>query len=178
MRHELRLRLDTGLPEAQDLDEIGAAPGIAISAPRFQAAAEGSIEAFTAALRTRERTELLLGFPAAPFILVLGAEDPDRFIEYAEHHPTHAVRLRRIGSGGHAEWAVSPWTDPDAYRLAFNLPERIESWIRENEERRVRRASDIKSDFLSEITIYRRHGDNMRIYQLRYEPSELHRSTS
>ena len=84
----------------------------------------------------------------------------------------------RIGSGGHAEWAVSPWTDPDAYRLAFNLPERIESWISENEERRVRRASDIKSDFLSEITIYRRHSDNMRIYQLRYEPSELHRSTS
>jgi hypothetical protein len=178
MRHELRLRLDTALPEAQDLDEIGAAPGIATNAPRFQAAAEGSIEAFTAALRTRECTELLLGFPAAPFILVLGAEDPDRFIEYAEHHPTHAVRLRRIGSGGHAEWAVSPWTDPDAYRLAFNLPERIESWISENEERRVRRASDIKSDFLSEITIYRRHGDNMRIYQLRYEPSELHRSTS
>ena len=122
--------------------------------------------------------ELLLGFPAAPFILALDADDPDRFIEYAEHHPTHAVRLRRIGSGRHAEWAVSPWTDPDAYRLAFNLPERIESWISENEERRVRRASDIKSDFLSGIAIYRRRGDNMRIYQLRYEPSALHRSTS
>ncbi len=57
-----------------------------------------------------DRAELLLGFPAAPFILALDADDPDRFIEYAEHHPTHAVRLRRIGSGRHAEWAVSPWT--------------------------------------------------------------------
>ena len=178
MRHELRLRLGTALPEAEDLDEFDAAPGIVTSAPRFRADAEGIIDAFTAALRTRESAEVLLGFPAAPFILALGADDPDRFMEYAEHHPTHAVRLRRIGSGRNAEWAVSPWTDPDAYRLAFSLPERIESWISENEERRVSRASDIKSDFLSEITIYRRLGDNMRIYQLRYEPSALHRSTS
>jgi hypothetical protein len=110
--------------------------------------------------------------------LTLGADDRDRFIQYAEHNPTHAVRLRRTGSGRHAEWAVSPWTDPDAYRLAFSLPDRIKSWISENEERRVRRASNIKTDFLSEITIYRRLGDNMRIYQLRYEPSKLHRSTS
>jgi hypothetical protein len=73
---------------------------------------------------------------------------------------------------------MSPWEGPDAYRLSFSLPERIESWISENEERRVSRASDIKSDFLSEITIYRRLGDNMRIYQLRYEPSQLYRSTS
>ena len=65
--------------------------------------------------------------------------------------------------------------DPDAYRLTFNLPKRIESWISENEERRIKRASAIKSDFLSEITIYRRSDDTMRIYQLRYEPSALHR---
>jgi hypothetical protein len=166
------------LPEAEDLDEFEAAPGIATNAPRFRADAEGTIEAFTATLRTRERAELLLGFPAAPFILALGADDPDRFIEYAEHHPTHTVRLRRTGSGMHAEWAMSPWEGPDAYRLSFSLPERIESWISENEERRVRRTSDIKTDFLSEITIYRRLGDNMRIYQLRYEPSQLYRSTS
>jgi len=178
IRNELRLRLGTALPGAQDFAEIDPAPGIAANAPRFRAAAAGIIDAFTAALRIRERAELLLGFPAAPFILTLSADDPERFIEYAEHHPAHAVRLRRIGSGSHAEWAVSPWTGPEAYRLAFNLPERIESWISENEERRVRRASDIKSDFLSEITIYRRRGDNMRIYQLRYEPRELHRPTS
>jgi len=73
---------------------------------------------------------------------------------------------------------VSPWEGPDAYRLSFGLPDRIESWISENEERRVRRTSDIKTDFLLEITIYRRLGGNMRIYQLRYEPSQLHRSTS
>lgn len=135
------------------------------------------MDAFTAALHERERAELLLGFPAAPFILPLGAEDPGQFIRYAESHPTHAVRLRRTGSGSHAEWIVSPWEHPGSYRLAFTLPERIESWISENEERRVRRAGDIKSDFLSSISIYRQHGDDMRIYQLRYESSALHRPT-
>ncbi len=55
MCHELRLRLGTALPEAQDLDELDPAPKIATNAPRFQAAAEGIIEAFTAVLRTRER---------------------------------------------------------------------------------------------------------------------------
>ena len=178
VRHEIRARLGTALPGTLSVDEADLAPGMATNAPRFRAAAAGIVEAFTAELLARERAELLLGFPAAPLILVLSADDPDLFIEYAEQHPTHAVRLRRTGSGGHAEWAVSPWTDPAAYRLAFNLPERIESWISENEERRVRRASSIKSDFLSEITIYRRGEDDMRIYQLRYEPSELHRPTS
>jgi Restriction endonuclease len=178
MRHELRVRLGTAPPGAQTLDQAGPAPEMATNAPHFRAAAEGIIDDFTAALRARERAELLLGFPAAPFILPLGADDPGRFIQYAENRPAHPVRLRRTGSGSQAEWTLSPWTDPDAYQLAFTLPERIESWISENEERRARRASAIKSDFLSEITIYRRHGGVMRIYQLRYEPSELHRPTS
>jgi hypothetical protein len=54
---------------------------------------------------------------------------------------------------------------PDAYRLAFNLPGRIESWISRNEERRIRRASAIKEKFLSEITIYRRRGDDIRDFR-------------
>jgi hypothetical protein len=135
---------------------------MATSAPRFRTAAAGIIEAFAADLLASERSELLLGFPAAPFILVLGADDPDLFIEYAEGHPTHAVRLRRAGSGEHAEWSVSSWADPDAYRLAFNLPERVESWISENEERRFRRANSInpisvRNNHLPET--WRRHAD-------------------
>lgn len=178
MRHALRVRLGTAPPEVPALEQaVDLVPAMATNAPRFREAAEHVIEAFTAMLRARENDELLLGFPAAPFILPLGADNPARFIEYAEHRPAHAIRLRRTGSGERAEWAASPWDEPDAYRLTFNLPERIESWISENEERRRKRASTIKSDLLSDITIYRRVGDEMRIYQLRYEPSELHRPT-
>lgn len=179
MRHALRVRLGTApLEEPAPAEPDDLAPVTATNAPRFREAAEHVIGAFTTMLRARENDELLLGFPAAPFILPLGADDPARFIEYAEYRPAHAIRLRRTGSGGHAEWVASPWDDPDAYRLAFNLPERIESWISENEERRRRRASAIKSALLSDITIYRRADEEMRIYQLRYEPSELHRPTS
>ena len=175
MRQELRVRLGTPLPEAFAGGEEGWTPEVTTNAPRFRTAAAGIIESLAAELLATERSELLLGFPAAPFILVLGADDPDLFVRYAEEHPTHAVRLRRAGFGGHAEWSVSSWEDPGAYRLAFNLPEQIESWISENEERRFRRINSIKSDFLSEIAIYRRNGDDMWIYQLRYETAELHR---
>jgi hypothetical protein len=179
MRHALRVRLGTAPPEDRVLVQVDAlAPAMTTNAPRFREAAGHAIGAFTTMLQARENDELLLGFPAAPFILPLGADNPARFIEYAEHRPAHGIRLRRAGSGEHTEWTASPWEDPDAYRLVFNLPERIESWISENEERRRRRASAIKSDLLADITIYRQVGDEMRIYQLRYEPSELHRPTS
>jgi hypothetical protein len=128
-----------------------------------------------AQLRARERAELLLGFPAAPFILPLASDDPAGFLAYAEQYPAHAVRLRRRGSGPAAEWTVSPWSDGQSlgYRLTFSLPDRVESWISENEDWRVKRAGAIKEDLLSYITVYRRSGAGMRIYQLRYEPADL-----
>jgi hypothetical protein len=176
MRQVLRVSLGTfTLEEPMLVQSDDLAAGAVTNAPRFRQAAQRIIEAFATALRASESGELLLGFPAAPFILPLGAENPMQFVEYAESRPTHPVRLRRIGSGDRAEWILSPWDEMDAYRLTFNLPERIESWISANEERRRMRASIIKSGFLSEITVYRRADDGMRIYQLRYEPSELHR---
>jgi hypothetical protein len=84
MRRELRARLETALPGTLAVDEADWTPDMATNAPRFQTAAVGIIEAFAAELLATERSELLLGFPAAPFILVLGADDPDLFIEYAE----------------------------------------------------------------------------------------------
>lgn len=178
MRRELRIRLGTALPADESFDQVRPPSEIMTNAPRFRAAADEVLAEFTAALRVHEGAELLLGFPAAPFILTLAPDDPARFIKYAERHPTHAVRLRRKGSGIHAEWEVTPWGDENAYTLSFNLPEKIESWISENAERRRKRVGTIKEDFLSAITVYRRRGDVMRIYQLRYEPSELHRPAS
>jgi hypothetical protein len=176
MRQAIRGGLGTAPQQSSIGDEADGLSAASTIAPRFRAAAEVTIDKFVDALRSREKAELLLGFPAAPFILTLAADDPDRFIEWAERHPTHAVRLRRSGSGKQAEWAVTPWDDQDAYRLTFKLPARIESWISENEERRERiRVGAIKEDFLPEISIYRRHGEDMRIYQLRYQPSALHR---
>jgi hypothetical protein len=172
MRHLLRARLHTdpnpgaGLtfgPVMQPNDLI------------FRSAAESILHALADELLRHEPTELLLGFPAAPFILPFGSNDPAGFVKYANQHPTHGVRLRFIQSRQRTEWWVSPWDAPTAYKLVFNLPERLEDWIVENEERRARRAAMVKSKFLPTITIYRRSGPDLRVYQLRYEPSELHR---
>jgi hypothetical protein len=132
----------------------------------------------------RQHNELLLGFPAAPFILPLAAEDVGRFLSYARDHPDHAIRLRRTGEASGAEWSVSPaaqeWADrsftrPEGYRLTFNLPERLEAWISEHEEHRASRIRAVKAQFLSEVIIYRMENDNLQTFQLQYQPSDLRR---
>ncbi len=112
MRQAIRVRLGTAPQQPGIGEESDVQSEVQPTNPRFQAAAEITIDRLAATLRAREKAELLLGFPAAPFILTLGTDDPDRFIEWAERHPTHAVRLQRRGSGNQAEWAVTPATWP------------------------------------------------------------------
>jgi hypothetical protein len=131
MRHALRVSLDTAL---SDSAEPALDPWTSTNAPRYKKAAQEILDEFTAALRGRENAELLLGFPAAPFILTFGVAQLEQFVDYAERHPSHAVRLRRTGANGQPEWTASPSTDPSAYQLTFNLPEQVESWISENED--------------------------------------------
>lgn len=177
MRHELRDMLGTALLAGPDPEEYGTAQAIQTNAPRFRAAAYDTLALLAAQLLGRSSAELLIGFPAAPFILPLASDDPARFLNYVSQRPAHAVRLRRRASVPGAEWTLTPWPDglmdENSYQLAFKLPEQVESWIRENEEWRAKRVGVIKEDLLSYITVYRRSGPDTRIYQLRYEPSEL-----
>lgn len=177
MREVLRIRLGT-LSAADTVDEPGnSIEWFPTNAPRFRAAATPVLDAFASRLRTRQKAELLLGFPAAPFILPLATEDPDRFLAQAECRPAHEVRLRRSGSGEDAEWVVTPRDEPQAYRLTFSLPDRVESWINENQDRQAKRTHQVKEDFLGAITIYRRAPDGMmRVYQLGYMPGEFRRA--
>ncbi|MFF1478262.1 hypothetical protein ACFVYD_11935 [Streptomyces sp. NPDC058301] len=146
---------------------------VATNAEQFKAAASVILAQFVDTLEQHAAAELLLGFPAAPFILPLVAEEQEQFLSYAEQCPDHAVRLRRSGQAATAEWTLSPRADEDAYRLAFKLPEHIEAWISGIEEKEPQRILDIKQQFLSSITIYRMNGSGVRAYQLRYEPGEL-----
>lgn len=132
-------------------------------------------QGFVDALGARNgTTELLLGFPAAPFILTLHADDPQRFIQYADRHPAHRIQLRRTSSGKQAEWSVSPQGDPGSYRLAFDLPDRVELWIEDNDRERIQ---FIKMQFLPHTAIYRQDGNQTKIYQLLYQPGELRRAS-
>ena len=153
-------------------------------APLFAEAAMPVLDRLRGELSERQQSELLLGFPAAPFILPLAVEDIVEFLNYASDRPDHVIRLRRSGEGRQAEWIVSPvdqeWADsrfarPESYRLTFDLPGRLESWISENEEQRTSRIRAVKKQFLSDITIYRMEGDALQTFQLHYHPSDLRR---
>ncbi|MFF6786837.1 hypothetical protein [Streptomyces sp. NPDC012510] len=167
VRRELRIMLETSpghlLPEVES------------PASGFLQDVRKELEKFAAVLWQHREAELLLGFPAAPFILPLAADDQREFLEYAEAHPVHDVRIRRTGQGRSAEWTVAPWGAEEAYRLAFKLPEHVEEWISGIEEKERRRTWEVKTQFLSEITIYRMNEGGVRAYQLRYEPGSLSR---
>jgi hypothetical protein len=165
MRAELRRALGTAPEEL--------IPEVDTSASQFKAAALAHLANFAQELVTKEDTELLLGFPAAPFMLPLVATDRQRFLAYADAHPDHVVRIRRSGAGETAEWTVSPMGAEASYQLTFKLPEHIEDWISANEAEERGRVLSVKTDFLSAITIYRVDGSGVRTYHLRYEPNAL-----
>ena len=119
--------------------------------------------------------ELLIGFPAAPFVIPLTTTDKTGFLRYADTHSSHRVQLRRSGDGSQAEWVASPYGDSGGYDLRFTLPQEMESWIGENEDLRRTRTASVKADWLSDIMIYYQANGGVRACQLRYEPSQLRR---
>lgn len=167
----LRMRLRQELGTAP----VNLLPQVSSPDARFQERAEAAVEQLVASLHRFSRSELLLGFPAAPFVLALATRDHDRFVDFAERMPDHTVRLRRVGTGTDAEWSVSPQAAGEAYELTFRLPEHIEEWISDNAAKERPRTSEVKQQFLATITIYRVSDMGVRAYLLRYEPSSLSR---
>lgn len=184
MRGQLRQMLGT----APDLPG-DAAPYPETEARRFAGAAIQALSRLSDDLAGRFASELLLGFPSAPFVLPLATTDVGRFLTYASANPDHQVQLRRTGQGTAAEWSVGPadrpWAqdeqdnlfadEPAGYRLTFDLPEELESWISRDEEYRVSRTRAVKRQFLSDIVIYRMQDDRLQTFQLTYEPGVLRR---
>jgi hypothetical protein len=75
---------------------------------------------------------------------------------------------------GRKSSTVSPVADGPGwdYQLTFRLPDHVESWISQNEQRRRSRTGLVMEDLPSCITVYRSSGGETQIYQLRYEPSD------
>lgn len=127
-------------------------------------------------LRTAEGDELLLGFPPAPFVLTLAAQPPYTmryFLTFTRNRPRHAVGLRRRRIDPHAtQWELFPREDPEAYRLSFGMPDRVEDWIDDSERHRMRTRL-IKESRLSTIVVYRLQHGAITVFQLDYEPGEF-----
>ncbi|GAA4256543.1 hypothetical protein [Dactylosporangium darangshiense] len=128
-------------------------------------------------LQVAEGRELLLGFPPAPFVLTLSAQPPytmQHFLTFTQHRQRHTVGLRRRRSDSHVtQWELFPRERPDAYRLSFTLPDRVEEWI-DDSERYRKRARIVEESLLSTIVLYRLRRGAVTVYQLDYESAELH----
>ncbi|WP_405590039.1 hypothetical protein [Streptomyces sp. NBC_01190] len=179
MRSVLRTLLETGgdsagMPFSEERPgALHAAHGVA---GQFVRAALPSVVEFATKLQHHQEAEMLIGFPAAPFILPLTTLDGSSFVAYAEEHPAHRVMVRRSWDES-AEWTLVPADDaPRGYLLTFTLPEYIEAWIGEASDGKERgRISQVKGELLSRITVYRMVEDEVRTFQLRYEPRDLRR---
>jgi hypothetical protein len=150
-------------------EEVWSAPG---SVNELESSAEETLVNFAETLEQQAAVGLLIGFPAAPFILPLATRNKPGFLRYAVAHPSHSIHLRRAGEGVRAEWVASPSEDPGAYELRFALPRSLETWINESERRHL---SAVKRDFLSAIMIYYQLDNGVRACQLKYEPGSLSR---
>lgn len=136
-----------------------------------------ALNQFVTGLQAHANAELLIGFPAAPFILPLHTTNGQSFLTYASRHPAHPVRIHRTDNGSGAEWVITPLQSEQApYRLTFTLPQHIEDWIAEADmDQEQRRSAAVREQFLSSITIYHVTGSTLSVYQLSYEPAELRR---
>lgn len=133
--------------------------------------------------RLRAMGELFVGMANGPFLLVLRASEPERFIAYADEHPTHNVHItfdaaqnldvRDQNLGVQA--SLRPAGDPEAYTLFFGLPRVLREYLLFDEDRGIRLAPGLKRKFFSEITVYRRVDNRDVLYRLTYEPQAIRR---
>ncbi|MEH0824346.1 MULTISPECIES: restriction endonuclease [unclassified Micromonospora] len=110
---------------------------------------------------------LILGFPAAPFILAMHPDSLEEFEAFiAEHGSDIPVDIRFGREGARGDWVITPVEDPEAFRLSFGLPGALETWLLSVPEQERRRAADARRTLLSTISLFLED----RLVQLRYEP--------
>lgn len=159
LRRTIRRQLGT-LPEiGPEIAGQGFAPLAVLIEPAVNAA--------------RAFNELFVGMANGPFMLVLRATDPRRFLEYSAQNPSHRINIHWTSREDNGRtWSVTPQLDPGAYQLRFRLPEKLGDWIFSSSN--VRQAAIYaKGQLLSDITIYRYEGDRDLLIRLRYDRTNL-----
>lgn len=112
---------------------------------------------------------LLLGFPTAPFVIVLRPDRPGTFEEYVSRRgPNIQVDIRFTNRRDVAEdWGIVPADNPGEFELRFTLPNLLADWILSADGAATRRARDVRAALLSTISIIQ----NGRLIQLHFEPA-------
>lgn len=124
------------------------------------------------AVRTaKQYGQLFVGMANGPFMLLLKADDPTRFLEYATERPRHRVMITwdRSFEGGWS-WTIRPVTNRNVYQLVFTIPEVLYRWIFETGSRTRERALEAKQEYFSNITIYYQEKVGDRLFTLEFDP--------
>ncbi|RPI16908.1 MAG: hypothetical protein EHM58_10885 [Ignavibacteriae bacterium] len=115
--------------------------------------------------------ELFIAMANGPFMLLLKANNIQSFKNYANNYPYHHVVITwNSESNNGQEWTIRPYNEPNAYKLSFKLPDKLAKWIFDKEGKPLSRALNIKENFFSSITIYRRENGRDLLYRLEYNP--------
>lgn len=114
-------------------------------------------------------SELIVGFPSAPLILILKIDDRADFGTYLARHSSSNIRVHiEFASRGQydGDWVIVPAEGTPQFRLAFALPDLLADWLLNGEGPAAPRVRDIKHGMLSSIVVFRGN----RLVRLLYEP--------
>lgn len=117
--------------------------------------------------------ELFVGMANGPFLLVLKADNPEDFINYARKYPTHKIHINWSYNDNHGRrWKITPYNSED-YVLSFTLPRTLEEFIF-GSNNPTKTALLAKSEFLASITIYSYSEEKDEVFRLNYNnPTNL-----
>jgi hypothetical protein len=133
---------------------------------------DGSVEGLFGELRSLG--ELFIGMANGPFLLLLQASDPQRFVDRMRQRQGDTVAIHwsyRERSG--RQWTIVPSDQETAYSLSFGLPEPLAQWIFAVQEEAVKRALDVKARYFSDITVYRYVDGQSQLYRLAYDAERM-----
>ncbi|WP_230329941.1 restriction endonuclease [Nocardia aurantiaca] len=157
------------LAESQDEPEVMTSSRTTSKRPARKWLPEHELAQIMAGLRAEPLGELLIGFPAAPFILVFKCENPAAFAAYLHVHPSSEIRVHiEFAERGHhdGDWVIVPAHGPQEFRLLFALPDLLADWLLNSEGPAAPRVRDIKRGMLSSLVVFQGN----RLIRLLYEP--------
>ena len=118
--------------------------------------------------------ELFVGMSQGGFMLLMKADNPSNFINYAREHQTHDVTIHWVSVDEGKIWSIKPMRG-EQYTLKFKLPDELHRWIFRITENRLEEALNQKERNFSRISIYYRdpQDGNEYIFKLKFNRLNL-----
>jgi len=136
------------------------------------AAVLNTLDSIVSAVRAYD--QLFVGMTNGPFMLLLKADDPQKFINYATTIPRHKVRISwsKMADKGRT-WVIIPANCPTSYKLSFRLPQALYRWIFKKPNESIPRAVQAKVVHFQIIHIYYRSENRDNLFQLEFDPNSI-----